>query len=150
MIKLRDLIIEALQGDIGHYIIVGTIESHSFSRIEEVIGPHEGKELGLMLRGRKRLAILSREGIKKFYRYIAEGKFTYRIFRDNKVGQEVEIYFVTRVGDEKIIDIIEKVYKRAYSGGGFPQFSDRDHWIIGKLLGYSDKDIEDFLTNKKK
>jgi len=123
-----------------------------------MIGPHEGKELELMLAGEKKLAVFSD--------YVPdEGEIDERIIPEEtfsphvKTGQIVRVSrdIPVKVRDGALVRVVcfalpeeewrahfylwlkDQVYRQL-----MPHHSSYDA-LIGTLLGYDQKDIDDFL-----
>jgi hypothetical protein len=125
--------------------------------LECMIGPHQGKELELMLAGEKHLAAFTdavpEDGIisekiipeKAFAPYVTAGKII-RICKEyNSPPHKIRSVFFTTPGNEW----------RAYAYFWLCQeasskrrpFDDAHEFMIGRLLDYSEEDIQDFVKN---
>jgi hypothetical protein len=123
-----------------------------------MIGPHEGKELELMLQGRKPLALFmglpeeeNREDIfpeQKFLPYVENGTFK-RISEHilvKKDGSTIRlVFFSPPEGEWRARTII---WVKHQILGAFRKFEQHDDVLIGRLLGYSEEDIEHFLHHQ--
>ncbi len=121
-----------------------------------MIGPHEGKELDLMLSGAKKLAVFH-DAIQEnqrppeaiipeqtFAPYVDNGTFTRieYLVRDAKNGLDI-LYVCFTPPDETwrakaFLWIKEQTFNRKR------QQDDADDITIGRLLGYSESDIADY------
>lgn len=127
-----------------------------------MIGPHEGKELDLMLKGQKPFAMFhdiakseytSPEGIipeQLFSIYVTSGQVIRKekVFHSNKHPNEQIKYVCFALPDQSWrIDTFFWILNQFYNGDTFPNHA--DDIMIGRLLGYSKEDIDDYLTNLK-
>lgn len=96
-------------------------------------GPHQGRELELMLSGEKPGAMLHREQWAAFAPHIKAGRFIARRF---EIDGHEDYMAVTQRGDLWRLNEIVK----QFSGEG------RDHVKIGLLLGYSKEAIRFFVN----
>ena len=113
-----------------------------------VLGPHEGKELALMLNHKKNVALFNNDlGIPaEFFPYIKQGIFVV-------LEQANEIYVST--DDFALINFI--VYRKGYEvqaeklkhllAEGATEFIPEIEREIGRILGYNEQDIEFYLVN---
>lgn len=126
-----------------------------------MIGPHEGRELELMLSGHKFLAaftdIIPDDGVidediipeQKFAPYVASGRFirTHKEFK-NTIGDIIRIVCFTTPDQvwraESYMFIREKIHQKRIP------YDDVLDIVFGQLLGYSDTDISDFINKLKK
>lgn len=101
------------------------------------IGPHQDREMTLMLSGMKPAAMVEPERFNHWQTAIREnGWIARRIFN----GQIV----VTLRDQAYRIDLLNKIYLKAWQEGR--KLTDVDHVKIGRLLGYSKNEIRDFLV----
>lgn len=124
-----------------------------------MIGPHEGKELELMLAGEKKLAVfhdaLPPDGAeipeeiipeKAFAPYVAEGAMT-RIAEDiraQKTGDTIRYVCFTLPGEEWRARTFLWMRRQTFSGR---RPADKtDDIFTGRLLGYDESDIEKFIS----
>lgn len=114
--------------------------------IEGQIGPHENKELELMLAGQKPAAFVG--SITAFKPYIKDKKISL-------VGKGLgfagaSVYYVTLPGEEwrgrQLINVVSKLKKLPF---GSPETKPY-HAKMGLLLGYSKEDIKHFLQTRFK
>jgi hypothetical protein len=127
-----------------------------------MIGPHEGKELELMLAGEKPLAAfgdiippdgeISEEIIpeQKFAPYVKAGaikRFAADISYKNS-KEMVRVICFTLPGEEWRAQFMIW-YKAAFYSDRIP-YDPSQEYIIGELLGYSTEDIAHFITNLEK
>lgn len=124
-----------------------------------MIGPHEGRELKLMLEGKKHLAVfhdavpddgLISEDIipeKAFAPYVRDGilKRHVREFFDGK--HTIRYVCFTSLEHSWRADYIFWVAELLYKGD--KSFIDEQDIITGKLLGYTDDDIKEFMKRRK-
>ncbi|MCB1530012.1 MAG: hypothetical protein H6853_09060 [Rhodospirillales bacterium] len=125
-----------------------------------MIGPHEGKELELMLAGDKKLAffhdIIPAEGEiaeeiipeRAFAPYVQEGRLLRFAGDIPKTGSADVLRFVcfTLPGEEWRAQFILWL-KREWLGGRL-EYNPAHEDIIGNLLGYDAQDIEEYLVNR--
>jgi hypothetical protein len=117
------------------------------------VGPHEGKELDLMLAGTKPLALFSDavEGAfwfpeGEFAPYVAAG----RILRFEDVtppradGHAIRRLFYCLPGEEWRVEAARALQDR--SARRDRPWTDEDDRAMGRLLGYREEDIEAFLA----
>lgn len=125
-----------------------------------MIGPHEQKELDLMLAGEKSLAVfhdllvegaeISEEIIpeKLFAPYVAKNQIKRfeKIITNKRNGDKIKFVSFTLPGEEWrahfYLWIEEGIFSKEL------QYNPAHDELIGKLLGYSDADIKDFLDRK--
>lgn len=115
------------------------------------IGPHEGVELELLLKGDKPLAKFTLDGLDSGYEAefdaaVGRGeilRFKFPCDRDRRLDR---LYYC-RHGEEWRVKILELLYDDS-SRGYLDDFTAEDlHRIDGALLGYSAADIDAFLHN---
>jgi hypothetical protein len=125
-----------------------------------MIGPHEGKELELMIKGQKKFAffhdILPEKGSigediipeQMFASYVQQGKIK-RFAEDiqnKKTGDIIRYVCFVMPGEEWRAQFL-LWFKRQFLSGKIT--CDASHeYIIGYLLGYDEADIKDFLKSK--
>lgn len=124
-----------------------------------MIGPHEGKELELMLAGKKHLAafgdVLPDDGSKiheqiipeeKFAPYVKSGaikRFEQRIFVQKRDYELMHVCFTTPGNEwraQTFLWLREMVHTDRIP------YDDAIDVIIGRLLGYCEPDIQEFLS----
>jgi hypothetical protein len=124
-----------------------------------MIGPHEGRELELMLKGRKPMAffhdVLTEYGIseeiipeKKFLPYLSAGKLI-RLsadIGDIKSGKLIRCVCFAMPGEEWRARFLLWFKTEFFSRR--MQYHPSHDVMIGKLLGYSDEDIQDFISSR--
>jgi hypothetical protein len=124
-----------------------------------MIGPHEGNELELMLAGRKALAVfhdaLTEQGIseeiipeKAFRPHVQSGRIK-RLSADVwavKTGKRIRCVCFTLPGEEWRGQFV-LWFKAEFFAGRITYDPSHDE-IMGKLLGYDDADIHDFLERR--
>ena len=111
-------------------------------RIYEVIGPHNEQELKLMVQGTKPAALIYANELTKWKPYIDQYKWTATPFKDFTGGTS---YAVSKDPNsaQKIVQLFQQAGSAAAKSVG-PEF----HAQLGRLLGYSEKDIAEFLALK--
>lgn len=126
-----------------------------------MIGPHQGKELQLMLDGQKHLAAfhdIVKDGYKPseqvipeqaFAPYIAKGKikrFT-KIFAPAKLPTPIQYVCFTLPDDEWRAEAFFWMHEECNSGRR--PYDDAYEYFIGRLLDYSEEDILHFIEHQK-
>lgn len=123
-----------------------------------MIGPHEGKELELMLAGTKKLAMFydiagqsTPEEIipeKAFENHVKDGHFTRieQTIKSAKTGEKIRYVFFAVPGEEWRAHTIIRI-KNETINGSRPHEA-LDDIIIGRLLDYSNVDVDFFVGNK--
>jgi len=113
-----------------------------FTEFYETIGPHQGQELELMRRGEKPAALIWPRELPKWRRDIKTHKWTVTkitvfggqssvvVSQDPNTGNQIQKLF-TDVGDTRPVPA-------------------KFHEQLGRLLGYSDADINHFLAQQQK
>jgi hypothetical protein len=124
-----------------------------------MIGPHQGKELELMLAGRKHLAIFGdavpEDNIiseviipeKAFSPYVAEGKiirFCEEVYIPEKNIKIRNVCFVSQNNEWRAHAYF---WMQKECMNGRRPFDDAYEYFIGRLLGYDEADIIDFIKN---
>ncbi|OIN87526.1 MAG: hypothetical protein AUJ12_02015 [Alphaproteobacteria bacterium CG1_02_46_17] len=126
-----------------------------------MIGPHEGKELDLMLKGEKSFAMFhdientdqnAPEEIipeKAFSPHVKSGKIIRKekSFKSNKSDDLIKYVCFALPDQVWRIDTFFWIKEEFFNGNQFPD--DADDIIIGRMLGYSNQDIIDFLSPKR-
>ena len=117
------------------------------------IGPHEDRELELMLPGTKPLAMFS-EPVGSphdfpeadFAPYVADGTLVRRemIYQSEGPGLPGRIVYFALAGEEWRIEAMHRINERLFVHGE-PTSLDTERQI-GRLLGYSEADIEQFIS----
>ena len=123
------------------------------------IGPHQGKELGLMLAGKKKLAvfgdIIPDDG-EINETIIPENAFAPHVFSE----QIIRIEKIISYGDQKHKAVCFTLPGEEWRAHFYLWYQERlfskmhkyapsDEFILGALLGYKDEDIRDYLTKIK-
>jgi len=127
-----------------------------------MIGPHEGKELALMLAGKKYLAafgdVLPDDGViaeaiipqQAFAPYVANG--TFRRFEQSifsiRLNKTLRHVCFTSPGHEWRAETF--LWIRRMSHAGQMPVDKAADIIIGRLLGYDEADIQDFIQHSSK
>ncbi len=123
-----------------------------------MIGPHEGKELELMLAGEKSLAvfhdIVPADGLipeeiipeQAFAPYVAAGRVV-RIVRDirNVTSDDINRYVCFVLPGEEWRAEMFLWVREGIRADKFP-YDDACDTIIGRLLGYTEDDIQKFTN----
>jgi hypothetical protein len=118
------------------------------SELPPGIGPHEGRELELLLAGEKpvarfRLDGLSEEYEDRFREAVERGDIVEFDFPDAQLHLHRRFY--CRHGEEwrvKVMDLIDRLLADRTLAG----FSEEDlHRLVGTLLGYEKADIDIFI-----
>ena len=126
-----------------------------------MIGPHRGKELELMLAGKKHLAIFHDalvdgqpipESIipeKSFAPYIAGGnlKRSASILSSMKDRNPVQYVCFTTPQNEWRADAFFWIHQECAEGRR--PFDDAYEFFVGRLLGYEESDIQHFIEHQK-
>ncbi len=119
-----------------------------------MIGPHTGKELALMLSGEKPMAFIDHpKKMGPFEPYVASGQIvkfeqqlTYEFDDPSELPYKANVAYFCLPGQEWRAQTLMKIYKRLHKRE--IEMHSSIHIIIGKLLGYQDSDIADFLDNR--
>ena len=123
-----------------------------------MIGPHQGKELELMLKRQKYLAIfcdaLTDDGISEtiipeqaFLPYIKQGAII-RFSRDYKSNEHVVRYVCfTLPGHEWRADAFFWIHEECVAKRR--PFDEAYEFFIGRLLDYEESDIQHFIQRRK-
>jgi len=126
-----------------------------------MIGPHQGKELELMLAGRKHLAIFCEAIVegkyipeeiipeKAFAPYVAKGalcRFS-RDFLSPKLPYPARYVCFTTPRNEWRAEAFLEMHNECISGKR--PFDDAHEFFVGRLLGYEDADIQHFINHFK-
>jgi hypothetical protein len=128
-----------------------------------VIGPHEGQELDLMLKGEKPFAMfhdITKSGYtspeeiipeQAFAPFIASGQIIRdeRTFKSNKHQGEYIKYVCFALPDQSWrINTFFWLKEALFLGKKLP--NNADEIIFGRLLGYDDLDINDYIAKIQK
>ena len=110
--------------------------------LPEGIGPHEGREFDLMRRGEKHVAMFTDYEPDGLADILADGRFS--SFTDQREfrGIGFEVIFVFRKGHEDTARQLCALTRNPPKG-----FSPAHERKVGQLLGYSDPQIDAFLTH---
>ncbi|MCK5777840.1 MAG: hypothetical protein KAH11_03550 [Rhodospirillales bacterium] len=118
------------------------------------VGPHELRELELMLAGTKPLAMfydVVPASIElpeaDFDPFVEAGRIVKRVcfFRDKRHGFDHRYLFYALPGEEWRIDEMYAFKESLFSGSY--RFNPEDERRIGQLLGYDDQDIESYIAH---
>ncbi len=108
--------------------------------ITEAIGPHQGNELELMMKGTKPAALIDHRHLAQWRPYI--DKFKWAVGTSQSFGGPRMIIVAK---DPTSVKQIAQLYDSAIRAGkASPEF----HTQLGRLLGYSADDIAEFLAYK--
>lgn len=120
-----------------------------------MIGPHEGRELELMLKGEKHFALfhdaIPEDGMiaediipdQAFAPHVVQGTIK-RFSKDHNDGKHVIRYVCfTSTDNEWRAQAFFHFHDEALSGRR--PFDDVYEYVVGRLLGYSEKDIAHYL-----
>ncbi len=118
---------------------------HILQESDGLIGPHEGKELELMLGGTKPAAMISDDELKKFQPHIKSGKFVYRAIPHPK-SPKIMMHFVAQ--NEENLDKAITSFKGLWDHPN-PAFNYEGHERFGKALGYSEEAIAAYIKQQK-
>jgi hypothetical protein len=125
-----------------------------------MIGPHEGKELELMLAGEKEFALFF-DIVKPSYQIpesvIPEQSFAphvkantiVRITRDLVTKDKKAIRYVCFTLPDNEWRAYTFLWAKQEILSGNRPADDAYEYLVGRLLGYEEVDIKDFLDNKK-
>lgn len=115
------------------------------------IGPHEGRELELMLAGRKPLAMFY-DAVPPtvdlpeadFAPHVAAGRIVMReeIYKSARTGNATRYLYYALPQEAWRIDALHSMQSGFYAGR---PATDEDDTEIGRLLGYSETDIKAFI-----
>lgn len=114
-----------------------------------MIGPHEGKELDLMLAGKKHLAVFYEDNIPEdtFSSHVNNGSLLR--FEETFVtpeGGTIRYVCFTTPGEAWRANAFFWSKREIFSGER--PFDDAYEYFIGRLLGYEESDIVHFLTHQ--
>lgn len=126
---------------------------HDEQKIPPEIGPHEGRELELMLAGEKPVAMFS-DVIppsfdfpeELFAPYIQNAQLVRRdvvIFTSNSNAPNIRYLFYALLGEEWRMDRLAEIHRALHQ---YNEPTTRElETEIGQLLGYRDRDIQVFI-----
>ena len=117
-------------------------ERGSMSMVEQregLLGPHQGREFEFLMSGKKKFAMpdlsTAEQDKDKYQDAVRKGKLIYTKWKNH--------HFFATPGNEwrikKAIEIYQEVKRDRY-------MTDAHHTALGKLLGYSDEEIEAFVN----
>ena len=126
-----------------------------------MIGPHQGKELELMLAGKKHLAIfhdviiegqdISEEIIPELaFKPYVDRSIIKRFSREEisaKFDHKTRYVFFTMPGHEWRVDAFLWFHDECLAGRR--PFDEAYEYFVGRLLDYDEHDIQDFLNHPK-
>jgi len=126
-----------------------------------MIGPHQGKELELMLEGKKHLAVfhdalIENEDIPEeiiperlFLPYLENGTF-FRLSQDfiyANTPHPARFVCFTAAGEEWRARAFLWMQQECIAGRR--PFDEAYEFFVGRLLGYEEADIKDFISHRK-
>ncbi|MGE0660087.1 MAG: hypothetical protein AB7F36_14755 [Reyranellaceae bacterium] len=113
-------------------------------RVPAAIGPHEGRELELLLAGLKPVAMfVEYDPSAQFEHYVRIRQLNRRLRRYRLAGRVLDVtyYFPDRHEAQfRQLDLIYRYWTR-----GDLHFSDLQERRVGRLLGYTERDIGVYL-----
>ncbi|CAK0767879.1 Hemin receptor [uncultured Gammaproteobacteria bacterium] len=124
------------------------------------VGPHEGKELDLMLAGTKPLAVFSEDvpdlGLiprEQFAPYVEDGTFIsreekYVVLMQGHAPLEVTCVYYATPDQAWRIDLLHQLYLSIHQN--IRPYTDCVDQEIGELLGYTELEIAKFLAWSKR
>lgn len=118
---------------------------HILQESGSLIGPHEGKELGLMLQGTKPAAMISDDALKKFQPHIKSGKFIYRAIPHPK-SPKIMMHFVAQ--NEENLDRAITAFKELMDHPN-PTHNYAGHEKFGQALGYPEEAIAAYIKQQR-
>lgn len=110
---------------------------------DSLIGPHEWKELPLMLAGKKKIALIDSYKLQNFLPYIKKNLFKVLKFESFQVPS----YIVYDPDHEDKAKELKDIYVSAMGRGMLLTLA--DHKRIGQILGYSDEAIDFFINRMR-
>lgn len=125
-----------------------------FHQLPKGVGPHEGKELELMLKGEKPLVMFNHDWPKDlphpkdtFSKYVEKGMLIAHkeTYLSKATKERLVHYYFTLPEEAWRIQEMVKINHILYTEGA--STTAKIEFEIGKLLGYSDKDIETYLKH---
>lgn len=147
--RVREFIIES-----------GMRPGGTIARMTKLIGPHQGRELILMLNNQKPLSLISMHEIEGWIPYLESGRFVGKNF--NTIGHPNSEHMAIAQPDQvwridALIGIYDRVkqqssteFRQHNMKGYIPKMTPADHIDIGKLLGYDDRQIHAFINRMKR
>lgn len=109
------------------------------SQLEPWRGPHQGRELELMLAGTKPVAMPDSQYMPGFEPYIKQGRFVAKRFR---IGRGFSRWLVAQPDKAPLMDEVIEIYRQINARG---EMTLRDHRRIGEILGYDPDHIDKFV-----
>lgn len=119
------------------------------NKINKALGPHEGKELELMLKNEKELSLFytDSEIPEEFIPYLEEGRFFLKTLKFKKningVNFDFKYYIISQHKDSSNVCKLSKVLELNFNNSFSPDL-ERE---IGILLGYNNDDIEYYIQH---
>lgn len=109
-----------------------------------VLGPHEGRELELMLNHQKEIALFytDSEVPEDFFPYLEDKTFQLKTINLKTSLGDFSYYLIYRPEHIKKAEELSSVLLKSYD-----KFDPDLERKIGKLLGYSDDDIEFYINH---
>ena len=118
------------------------------AELNKLIGPHQDKEYALMMYHQKPTALVGRHGVSfdNLMDAVVRGELIYRRIQilTGGTGTRAWDYGFAHPGNEDKLQRMQQIYDEAYNG----EFTDELHIELGQLLGYTDKEIQEFLSVK--
>lgn len=119
------------------------VEMESYLK-NPLLGPHGGRELKLMLQGTKPAALISKfetDKIQKFEVYVTAKTIKHVMEIDTINHNNIHIIY-TLPGQEYRAEKIKEIYDDVIQTNNM---TNEHHIALGKLLGYSDREINEFV-----
>lgn len=123
--------------------------------LPEGVGPHEGRELELMLAGEKPLAYfcdaVAADGIVPdgdFAPHVAAGTVVRweTVFHDPATGRpSVRLVYFALEGEAWRIEALHRIHRAVHTGARAA--TEADERETGRLLGYAEVDVERYLAH---
>lgn len=109
-----------------------------------MLGPHEGRELDLMLNNKPAALITQSDKMKDFEPHIQSGRFVTRTI-SHPVMPTQKMHFVGQTEEHlnRAVSAFKNLWK--HHGTDNQDAKDKAHIELGRALGYSEDDIEVFL-----
>ena len=103
------------------------------------IAPDQGREIGLVLAGSKPLAVIEkRKNPEQYAQALA--------LRAEEFSTVIVTPWIGPEGPEAVIYTLYSSFHKYRAALAMPD-GDAKTWCLGKLFGYSDEDIAEFITN---
>jgi hypothetical protein len=110
------------------------------------IGPHTDLELVLLLSGHKDIAYFTDDWVpdEEFYPYVKSGRIVKLVKKFENMGHLAVYYFLP--GREDLAEELHSVIEKSFIAS--EECSAEIEARIGKILGYTDEDIEFYLNSR--